>query len=230
MSVYAAKRASGIQEVVHATSSCAQSGGPDIWGVVAVSLTGNPAHAGARTGNFAATAATAGMAAVAGGTVTSASGAAVPGVAVDLYAWPSDAVLSSLKPGVLVPTTLLGTATTSSSRQVEAKASDLRASRENYRWVRVPSSSLSLFSRVSRSCCWLALTFASLASFSSSRLLLSASFIEAQDHVVPRLTADYKPAPHWRLAKRQCARADLPRYPAQWQALARSANSGNTLY
>jgi hypothetical protein len=50
---------------------------------------------------------------VAAGTVTSPSGAAVPGVTVDLYAWPSDAVLSAIKPGGLVPTTLLATATTS---------------------------------------------------------------------------------------------------------------------
>lgn len=53
--------------------------------------------------------------AVAGGTVTSASGTAMPGVTVDLYAWPSDAVLLALKPGHLVPTTLLATATTSSA-------------------------------------------------------------------------------------------------------------------
>lgn len=39
----------------------------------------------------------------------------MPGVTVDLYAWPSDAVLLALKPGHLVPTTLLATATTSSA-------------------------------------------------------------------------------------------------------------------
>lgn len=37
------------------------------------------------------------------------------GQAVDLYAWPSDAVQKALKPGQLVPTTLLATATTSST-------------------------------------------------------------------------------------------------------------------
>jgi hypothetical protein len=36
----------------------------------------------------------------------------MPGVTVDLYAWPSDAVLNAMKPGELVPTTLLATATT----------------------------------------------------------------------------------------------------------------------
>lgn len=39
----------------------------------------------------------------------------MPGVAVDLYAWPSDAVLKALKPGELVPTTLLATASTNSA-------------------------------------------------------------------------------------------------------------------
>jgi len=37
----------------------------------------------------------------------------MPGVAVDLYAWPSDAVLKAMRPGELVPATLLATATTS---------------------------------------------------------------------------------------------------------------------
>ena len=82
--------------------------------LLAASLTVSPAHAGARASNSASTVAAAGLA-VAGGTVTSASGAAMPGVAVDLYAWPSDAVLKEMKPGVLVPTTLLATATTSSA-------------------------------------------------------------------------------------------------------------------
>jgi hypothetical protein len=82
--------------------------------LLAASLTVSPAHAGARSSNSASTVAAAGMA-VAGGTVTSASGAAVPGVAVDLYAWPPDAVLKEMNPGALVPTTLLATATTSSA-------------------------------------------------------------------------------------------------------------------
>jgi hypothetical protein len=62
---------------------------------------------------LAGTAAVAGTAVV-GGRVINASGAAMPGVAVDLYAWPTDAVLRTLKPGHLVPTTMLATATTSS--------------------------------------------------------------------------------------------------------------------
>lgn len=55
------------------------------------------------------------FAAVATGTVTGASGAALPGVAVDLYAWPSDAVLAAMRPGGAVPTTLLATATTNNA-------------------------------------------------------------------------------------------------------------------
>ncbi len=80
--------------------------------LLAASLTVGSAHAGARASS--PTAATSGMAAVAGGTVTSVSGAVMPGVAVNLYAWPSDAVLQAMKPSTLVPTTLLATATTNS--------------------------------------------------------------------------------------------------------------------
>jgi hypothetical protein len=54
-------------------------------------------------------------AAVAAGTVTSSSGAAMPGATVDLYAWPSDAVLTAMKPGETVPATLLATATTNNA-------------------------------------------------------------------------------------------------------------------
>lgn len=53
--------------------------------------------------------------AVAGGTITSASGAAMAGQTVDLYDWPSDAVQQALGPGQPVPTTLLATATTNSA-------------------------------------------------------------------------------------------------------------------
>lgn len=53
--------------------------------------------------------------AVAGGIVTSPGGAAMAGQTVALYAWPSDAVLQALKPGQLVPTTLLASATTNSA-------------------------------------------------------------------------------------------------------------------
>ena len=52
---------------------------------------------------------------VATGTITSPSGAAMPGVTVDLYAWPSDAVLSAIMPGQQVPTTLLTTTTASAT-------------------------------------------------------------------------------------------------------------------
>lgn len=54
-------------------------------------------------------------AAVAAGIVSGPTGAAMPGVTVELYAWPSDAVQRALKPGQFVPTTLLATATTSST-------------------------------------------------------------------------------------------------------------------
>jgi hypothetical protein len=55
--------------------------------------------------------------AVAAGTVSSPTGAAASGVSVDLYAWPSSAVLKAMKPGQMVPRTLLTTATTDSSGQ-----------------------------------------------------------------------------------------------------------------
>src|ERR1700722_212053 len=52
---------------------------------------------------------------VAAGIVTGTTGAAMPGATVDLYAWPADPVLSALKSGEMVPTTLLATTTTSST-------------------------------------------------------------------------------------------------------------------
>jgi len=52
---------------------------------------------------------------VATGIITSPGGAAMPGVRVDLYTWPPDAVLSAMQPGQAVPRTLLATATTSSA-------------------------------------------------------------------------------------------------------------------
>lgn len=82
--------------------------------LLAVSMIVSPAHAGTRVNNFASGEATAGMA-VATGTVTGASGTAMPDTIVDLYAWPSDAVLKAMKPGQTVPTSLLGTATTNSA-------------------------------------------------------------------------------------------------------------------
>jgi hypothetical protein len=52
---------------------------------------------------------------VATGIITSPGGAAMPGVTVDLYTWPPDAVLSAMRPGQAVPRALLATATTSSA-------------------------------------------------------------------------------------------------------------------
>ncbi len=80
--------------------------------LLVLSLAASSAHAGASSNPGTATSA---MAAVAGGAVTGADGAAMAGVAVDLYAWPSDAVLNAMKAGQFVRTTLLGTATTSSA-------------------------------------------------------------------------------------------------------------------
>ena len=74
-----------------------------------------PTLASSASRQMSPTAVTSSGLAVATGTVTSASGKAMPGETVDLYAWPSDAVLNALKPGNLVPTTQLGTATTSGS-------------------------------------------------------------------------------------------------------------------
>ncbi len=97
--------------------------------LLALSMTTSSAYAGARASNFATTEATSDMASVAGGTVTSASGATMPSVAVDLYAWPSDAVLKAMKPGALVPTTLLTTATTNSAGKymLQVPAASLKA-------------------------------------------------------------------------------------------------------
>jgi len=69
--------------------------------------------------------------AVAGGAAISTSGAAMSGQTVDLYAWPSDAVLQALKPGQLVPTTLLATATTNSAGRylLRVPAAKLKAAR-----------------------------------------------------------------------------------------------------
>lgn len=82
---------------------------------LAMSLAVGPAQAGSTAQQMSPGTVTSLGLAVAGGTVASASGAAMGGQTVDLYAWPSDAVLQALKPGQLVPTTLLATATTSSA-------------------------------------------------------------------------------------------------------------------
>jgi hypothetical protein len=80
---------------------------------LAASLAVGPAYAGQIPASGATP--SSGMAAVADGTVTGDSGAAMPGVAVTLYAWPSNAAVTALKVGQTVPTTLLATATTSST-------------------------------------------------------------------------------------------------------------------
>lgn len=52
---------------------------------------------------------------VATGVITGSHGTAMPGVAVVLYAWPSDSALSAMKSGQTVPMTRLGSTTTSSA-------------------------------------------------------------------------------------------------------------------
>lgn len=82
--------------------------------LLAASLMVSPAHAVVRLGNSPGSG-TAAEVAVAGGTLTGTGGVAMPGVTVDLYAWPSDAAVRALKVGQLVPTTLLATAATNSA-------------------------------------------------------------------------------------------------------------------
>jgi hypothetical protein len=95
--------------------------------LLALPLTITSAHAGVRAGaklvssgttpsseeTFSASVGASNMTSVAGGTVTGAGSAPVAGAVIDLYAWPSDAVLMSMKIGAQVPTTLLATAITS---------------------------------------------------------------------------------------------------------------------
>jgi hypothetical protein len=79
-------------------------------------------------GSLPASSASSGMA-VAAGTVTSPGGTAMPGVSVELYAWPSDAVLKAMKPGQAVPTTLLAAAATNTVGQytLRVPAAQLKA-------------------------------------------------------------------------------------------------------
>jgi len=76
---------------------------------VAVVLIALPAGASASHGSVSS------GVAVATGTVTGPTGAAEPDATVDVYAWPSDAVLQAMKPGETVPTTLLATTTTNAA-------------------------------------------------------------------------------------------------------------------
>jgi hypothetical protein len=89
-----------------------------IWALSAVVVLMGASVGGSIAGHSASSAAMVGI-----GTVTTASGAAMPGAAVDLYAWPSDAVQSALKPGETVPTTLLATATTNKAGQYALQVS-----------------------------------------------------------------------------------------------------------
>jgi hypothetical protein len=81
---------------------------------LAATVVASPAVAGASSSSHHAPNSASGMA-VAAGTLTNPSRVAMAGAVVDLYAWPSDAVLQALKPGQLVPTSLLTTATTNSA-------------------------------------------------------------------------------------------------------------------
>jgi len=95
--------------------------------VLAASLAVGPAYAGQISATGTVT--SSGMTPVASGTVTTASGAAIPGQTVGLYAWPNDSVLNALPVGNLIPTTLLATATTSNSGQymLQVPAATLKA-------------------------------------------------------------------------------------------------------
>jgi hypothetical protein len=95
--------------------------------VLATSLAVGPAYAGPVSATRTVT--SAGMASVAGGTVTSANGVALPGVVIDLFGWPSDATLKALKPGAPVPVTLLATTTTSNfgKYMLTVRAASLKA-------------------------------------------------------------------------------------------------------
>ncbi len=82
--------------------------------LLAVSLMVSTADAVVRVG-YSPGAGTASDVAVAGGTLTGTNGAAMPGVAVDLYAWPPDAAVRAMKVGQLVPTALLAATATNSA-------------------------------------------------------------------------------------------------------------------
>jgi hypothetical protein len=89
--------------------------------LLALALTVSPAQAGGSSGASGTM--------VADGFVTGAGGAPMAGVAIDLYAWPSDAVLADMKDGQSVPTTLLASATTSTTGeyQLQVPAAQLKA-------------------------------------------------------------------------------------------------------
>src|SRR5271169_4485040 len=69
-------------------------------GLLVSGLMSLPAAASARSAELVAT-----------GTVVGATGHAMPGAVVDLYAWPPQQVLITLKPGQKVPERLLATTT-----------------------------------------------------------------------------------------------------------------------
>ncbi|HEY1617430.1 MAG TPA: hypothetical protein VGG25_07415 [Streptosporangiaceae bacterium] len=82
---------------------------------------------------------------VATGAIANSSGQAIAGVAVRLYAWPSDKVLQSLKPGQDVPTKLLATTTTGSSGNysLSVPESALKAAAIERGWANLEVDSVS---------------------------------------------------------------------------------------
>lgn len=82
---------------------------------------------------------------VATGAITRSSGQAMTGVTVRLYAWPSDRVLQSLKPGQNVPTKLLATTTTSSTGSYSLSLPDpaLKAAAIEQGWANLEIDSVS---------------------------------------------------------------------------------------
>jgi catechol 2,3-dioxygenase-like lactoylglutathione lyase family enzyme len=82
---------------------------------------------------------------VATGTIVNATGHALAGVPVDLYAWPSDTVLRGLRPGQAVPTKLLASTTTSStgSYALTVPQTALRAAAIEQGWANLEIDSVS---------------------------------------------------------------------------------------
>jgi hypothetical protein len=74
-----------------------------------------PASAATKPGTAVHADPAASSAEVAAGSITSAAGTAMPGTAVSLYAWPTDATVHAMRVGQTLPTTLLATTTTSST-------------------------------------------------------------------------------------------------------------------
>ena len=60
---------------------------------------------------------------VASGWITGANGSAIPGMTIDLYAWPSDKILKGLRDGQSVPRELIATAASNSAGQFSLRVS-----------------------------------------------------------------------------------------------------------